>query len=211
MSMARIDLNGMKVAILVANNFEQTEMTEPRIALKDAGAETMIVSPTTDLRISGMHVVHGAKDNMVQGVHHDEKGDSFRVDMPLDEADSNYFGALLLPGGVMNPDQLRVIDKALQFVREFDEMGKPIAVICHGAWTLVSAGILKGRTLTSWPTLQDDIRNAGAHWVDQQVVVDDNLISSRSPADIHAFNEAMIRLFSEGLKPRKELRPAQAM
>ncbi|MCE5198527.1 MAG: type 1 glutamine amidotransferase domain-containing protein [Armatimonadota bacterium] len=194
--MAEQKLNGKKVAILVADNFEQVEMTGPRKALEEAGAQTLIVSP--------------AKGE-VQGVNHDVKADKFHVDIPLDQARAADFDALLLPGGALNPDQLRIMDKAKQFVSEFDEEGKPIAVICHGAWTLVSAGLVRGRTLTSWPSIQDDVKNAGGNWVDQEVVVDDNWVSSRKPDDIPAFNEKMVQLFMEGKKSAKKATHAQAM
>ena len=175
-------LNGMKVAILVADGFEQVELTEPKRALEEQGAETRIVSP--------------AKAE-VQGWKHFDHADKFRVDVPLDQADADDFDALLLPGGVANPDQLRANPKAVQFVRAFFEAGKPVAAICHGPWTLIEAGAAKGRTITSWPSLQTDLRNAGANWVDQEVVVDRDLVSSRKPADIPAFNRQMIALFEK--------------
>jgi protease I len=206
--MAQQNLQGKKVAILVANDFEQVELTKPKEALEQAGAQTFIISPSEDMVINGMTAVHGAK-GQVQGVNHDKPADMFKVDIPLEEAKSSDFDALLLPGGALNPDQLRIIDKAKQFVRDFDEAGKPIAVICHGPWTLVSAGLLKGRTITSWPTLADDIKNVGGNWVDQETVVDSNLLSSRGPKDIDAFNQKMIQLFAEGIKSKKE--PAAAM
>ncbi len=173
-------LNGMKVAILVADGFEQAELAEPKKALEEQGAETRIVSP--------------AKGE-VQGWKHFDHADTFRVDVPLDSADAGDFDALLLPGGVANPDQLRTMPRAVQFVREFFEAGKPVAAICHGPWTLIEAGAVKGRRITSWPSLQTDLRNAGANWVDQEVVLDRNLVSSRKPADIPAFNRQMIKLF----------------
>jgi protease I len=173
-------LNGMKVAILVADGFEQAELAEPKKALEEQGAETRIVSP--------------AKGE-VQGWKHFDHADTFRVDVPLDSAHAADFDALLLPGGVANPDQLRTMPRAVQFVREFFEAGKPVAAICHGPWTLIEAGAVKGRRITSWPSLQTDLRNAGANWVDQEVVLDRNLVSSRKPADIPAFNRQMIKLF----------------
>jgi protease I len=181
-------LSGMKVAILVAEGFEQVELTDPRKALDEAGAETRIVSPAL---------------GEVQGWNHFDKADKFKVDVPLDQADAGNFDALLLPGGVANPDQLRIQPKALQFVREFFDAGKPIAVICHGPWTLIDAGIAKGRTITSWPSLKSDLSNAGAKWVDQEVVVDNGLVSSRKPADIPAFNRKMLEEFAEGNHPKK--------
>ncbi len=150
-------LNGMKVAILAAEGFEQAELTEPRQALEDAGAETRVVSP--------------AKGE-VQGWKHFDKAERVKVDVPLEQADAAEFDALLLPGGVANPDQLRLMPKAVQFVRAFFEAGKPVAAICHGPWTLIDAGVVRGRTLTSWPSLKTDLINAGAMWVDQEVCVD---------------------------------------
>jgi protease I len=175
-------LDGVKVAILVAEGFEQVELTEPRKALDEAGAATRIVSP--------------AKGE-VQGWNHFDKADKFKVDVPLEQADAGNFDALLLPGGVANPDQLRMIAKAVQFVREFFDAGKPVAVICHGPWTLIDAGVAKGRTITSWPSLKADLSNAGAKWVDQEVVVDNGLVSSRKPADLPAFNRKMLEEFGE--------------
>jgi protease I len=177
------ELDGMRVAILAAEGFEQAELLEPRKALAEAGAETSIVSP--------------AKDE-VQGWKHFEKGAKVKVDVPLEQADASAFDALLLPGGVANPDQLRMHSRAVQFVRDFFESGKPVAVICHGPWTLIEAGVVRGRTITSWPSLRTDLANAGANWVDQEVVVDHGLVSSRKPQDIPAFNRKMIEEFAEG-------------
>jgi protease I len=176
-------LNGKKVAILVAEGFEQSEMVEPRRALEQAGAETTLVSPAND---------------EVQGWNHFDKGDRFNVDIELDQAESNDYDALLLPGGVANPDQLRTNPKAVQFVKDFVESGKPVGVICHGPWTLIEAGVVKGRTMTSWPSLKTDLINAGAKWVDQEVVVDKGLVSSRKPADIPAFSKKLIEEIGEG-------------
>jgi protease I len=176
-------LSGMKVAILAAEGFEQAELTEPRKALDDAGAETRVISP--------------AKGE-VQGWKHFDKADRIKVDVPLDQADAADYDALLLPGGVANPDQLRTIPKAVQFVRAFFETGKPVAAICHGPWTLIEAGVVRGRSLTSWPSLKTDLTNAGAMWVDQEVCVDHGLVSSRKPADIPAFNQRMIAEFAGG-------------
>lgn len=174
-------LNGMKVAILAAEGFEQAELTEPRKALQDAGAQIQVVSP--------------AKGE-VQGWKHFDKGERIKVDVPLEQADAGDYDALLLPGGVANPDQLRMMPKAVQFVRAFFETGKPVAAICHGPWTLIDAGVVRGRTLTSWPSLKSDLTNAGAIWVDQEVCVDHGLVSSRKPADIPAFNRKMIEEFA---------------
>ena len=175
-------LDGLRVAILVSTDFEQAEMTEPRKALEQAGATTTIISP---------------QPGQITGVNHDEKADTFNVDMTLDQANPNDFDAVLLPGGALNADFLRMNPKAQDFVKQIDSSGRPIAVICHAPWLLVSAGLVKGRTLTSYQTIQDDIRNAGANWVDQEMVRDRNWVSSRSPKDLGAFNPAMVALFSE--------------
>jgi len=181
-------LNGKKVAILVAEGFEQSEMVEPRKALEQAGAETSIVSP--------------AKGE-VQGWNHFDKGDRFNVDVPLDQASAEDFDALLLPGGVANPDQLRANPAAVQFAKRFVESGKPVGVICHGPWTLIEAGVVEGRTLTSWPSLRTDLINAGAKWVDQEVVADKGLVSSRKPADLPAFSRRLIEEIGEGRHQRR--------
>jgi protease I len=185
-------LNGKRVAILVAEGFEQSEMVEPRKALEGAGAETLIVSP--------------AKDE-VQGWNHFDKAERYNVDVPIEEANADEFDALLLPGGVANPDQLRTQPQAVAFVKRFVESGKPIGVICHGPWTLIEAGAVKGRTLTSWPSLRTDLVNAGAKWVDQEVVVDRGLVSSRKPADLPAFSKKLIEEIGEGVHEGR--RPAQ--
>ena len=176
-------LNGKRVAILVTEGFEQVEMTGPRKALTDAGAKAEIVSPT---------------EGEVQGWNHFDKGDRFNVDVAVDAADANDYDALLLPGGVGNPDQLRANPKAVQFVKHFVDSGKPIGVICHGPWTLIEAGAVKGRTMTSWPSLKTDLANAGAKWVDQEVVTDRGIVSSRKPADIPAFSRKLIEEIAEG-------------
>lgn len=175
------DLKGMKVAILVADGFEQVEMTKPRQALDEAGAKTSIVSPN---------------DGQVRGWNHTEWGDKFPVDVPLNQAKPDDFDALQLPGGVMNPDKLRMNPKAVQFVKAFLDAGKPVGVICHGPWTVIEAGHAKGRRIASWPSLKTDLENAGAEWVDESAVTDRNMVSSRNPNDIPAFNKAMIELFS---------------
>ena len=172
----------MKVAILVENMFEQVEMTEPRKALDKAGAQTVLVSP---------------QQEHVQAVNHDEKGERFKVDLPLDKANPEKFDALLLPGGVANPDRLRINEKAMQFVRSFVDTGKPIAAICHAPWELVEVDAVRGKRVTSWPSLRTDIRNAGGLWVDEVNVTDENITTSRKPEDIPKFNEAMLRLFEE--------------
>lgn len=170
-------LSGMRVAILVSDLFEQVELTEPRRALEEAGATTVLVSnqgPT------------------IRGMRHEKVGDEFSVDLELSRADAARFDALVLPGGTLNADALRTVESAQRFVQAFQDAGKPIAVICHGPWLLVSAGLVAGRTLTSWPSLQDDIRNAGGNWVDREVVVDANWISSRKPDDLPAFNRELL-------------------
>src|SRR5437016_5140307 len=177
-------LNNKKVAILVADGFEQVELTEPKKALEQAGAQTQIVSP---------------KSGQVKGWNHTEWGDKFKVDIALDQADPDQFDALLLPGGVMNPDKLRMDEKAVQFVQAFVTAGKPIAAICHGPWTLIEAGAVNGRQMTSYPSLKTDLKNAGARWVDQEVVVDNGLVTSRKPDDLPAFNRKMIEEFGEGI------------
>lgn len=178
-------LTGMRVAILVTDGFEQAEFTEPRAALEQADATIKVIS--------------NDKHCKVKGYHHDVAADEFDVDMTFAEVDTMDFDAVLLPGGSVNASQIRNIPEAQQIVREMDEEGKPIAVICHGAWLLVSAGLVEGRTLTSWPSLQNDIQNAGGNWVDQEVVVDGNLISSRKPADIPAFNAKIMEVLFERL------------
>ena len=178
--MADADLNGMKVAILVTDGFEQVEMTEPRRALDQAGAKTLLVSP---------------KDDRVKAWKLTDWGDEFAVDVPLAQARANDFDAILLPGGVLNPDKLRMDENAVLFAQAFLDAGKPIASICHGPWTLIETGKLRGRRLASWPSLQTDIENAGAQWVDQEAVVDGNLVTSRKPDDIPAFNREMLALF----------------
>jgi protease I len=179
--MANHRLEGVRVAILVTNGFEQAELEEPRKALNDAGATTILISPQ-----------HGT----VQGMNHDLRGDEFAVDLPMEEADPEDFDAVLLPGGVLNADTLRMNEDARRFVQATDRSGKPIAVICHGPWLLISAGLVKGRSLTSYFTLEDDLRNAGARWQDQETMLDKNWVSSRQPEDIPAFNKAMLQLFA---------------
>src|SRR5881628_2701967 len=176
-------LNGKKVAILVADGFEQVEMTKPRAALDEAGAETKIVS---------------VKSGEIQGMNHADKGDKFDVDLTLDEARPEEFDALMIPGGLMNPDALRSSDEALEFTRHFFREGKPVAAICHGPQVLISASLVRGKTMTSWPAIRADLRNAGAKWINEEVVVDNGLVTSRKPDDIPAFNKKMIEEFSEG-------------
>lgn len=178
-------LNGMHIAILVTDGFEQVELTEPKEALEREGAMITIVSER-----------HGD----IFGFHHDVRGDRFSVDLTFDEAVPQDFDAVLLPGGHVNAGHLRHLEQAQQFIREIQNEGKPVAVICHGPWLLVSAGLVQGRTLTSWPSLQEEIRQAGGNWVDQEVVSDGNWVSSRKPDDIPAFNRAMIELIAERMR-----------
>ena len=181
------DIKDLKVAILVTDGFEQQELTGPREALDAAGANTMIVSPNK---------------GEVEGWNHYDKADKFAVDVALAGAKAADFDALLLPGGVANPDQLRMNPEAVQFVKDFFDAGKPVAVICHGPWTLIEAGVVKGRRMTSWPSVKTDLINAGAEWVDEEAVVDNGLVSSRNPGDSPAFNKRMIEEFAEGTHTR---------
>src|SRR2546429_9257634 len=187
-------LDGKKVAILVTDGFEQVEMTKPREALEEAGAETKIVSP---------------KSGQIQGMNHADKGDKFDVDIPLNEGRPEEFDALMIPGGLMNPDQLRSTPEALEFTRHFFEEGKPVAAICHAPWVLIDAGVVRGRKLTSWPAIKSDVKNAGGKWGNEEVVVDNGLVTSRKPDDIPAFNRKMIEEFCEGKHDaRKEMAAA---
>lgn len=180
-------LTGKRVAILVTDDFEQAELVEPKKALEQAGATTKIIAP---------------KSGQVQGMQHDQKANSFPVDLTLEQANPADFDAALLPGGVVNADALRMEPKAQEFVRTLDRQGKPLAIICHGPWLLVSAGLVRGRTLTSYYTLQDDLRNAGATWLDQELVHDRNWVTSRSPKDLPAFKRGMIELFAHQVATR---------
>lgn len=175
------NLRGLKVAILIADGFEQVEMTEPKKALEEAGAQTFIISPVK---------------GKVKGWKHKVWGDEFPVNQELSHVNAHDFDALLLPGGVINPDTLRLIPEAVDFVKKFIREDKPIAAICHGPLTLINADGVKGKTLTSWPSIKIDLINAGANWVDKQVVSDENLVTSRKPDDIPAFNTGMIELFA---------------
>jgi protease I len=177
-------LSGKRVAILATDGVEQVELTEPRKALDAAGANTKVVSP---------------KSGSIKGWNHTDWGDTIPVDAPLDSASPNDFDALLLPGGVINPDHMRTNESAVNFVRAFFEAGKPVAAICHGPWMLVEADVVRGRRVTSWPSLKTDLRNAGANWADEQVVTDHGLVTSRKPDDIPAFNRKMIEEFAEGV------------
>ncbi|HEY2509696.1 MAG TPA: type 1 glutamine amidotransferase domain-containing protein [Polyangiaceae bacterium] len=180
--MEQTNLKGKRIAMLVTDGFEQVEMTEPRAALERAGAKVDLISP---------------KDDRVRGWKSTEWGDEFRVDVKLEDAKAGDYDAIVLPGGVMNPDKLRVLPSAQALVRGFAEASKPIAAICHGPWTLIDAGVAKGKKLTSWPTLRTDLTNAGAEWTDKDVIVDGNLVTSRMPGDIPAFNRETIALVAQ--------------
>jgi protease I len=178
-------LQGKKIAILVANEgVEQVELTSPREALREAGAEIDLIAPEAE---------------QIQAFNHLDKGDTFSPDKAVGEADPDDYDGLVLPGGVANPDQLRTDTDAVQFVRSFFEAGKPVGAICHAPWTLINADVVDGRTLTSWPSLQTDLRNAGAEWVDEEVHVDQGLVSSRKPDDLDAFNAKLVEEFAEGV------------
>ena len=177
------ELKGKRVAIVATDMVEQVELLEPRKALDEAGATTEVIS---------------IEPGTIQGFNHYDRGDEIPVDRTIEEASAGEYDALLLPGGVGNPDVLRMDENVVSFVRDFFEQGKPVAAICHGPWTLVEAGVVRGRKLTSWPSVQTDIRNAGGNWVDEEVVVDQGLVTSRKPDDIPAFNAKMIEEFAEG-------------
>ena len=177
------ELRGKRIAALVENGFEQSELLEPKAALEAAGAQVDVVSP---------------QQAKVKGWKHTNWGDDVPVDRRLQDATAGDYDALLLPGGVLNPDKLRINEQAVRFVRAFVDSGKPIASICHGPWTLIEAGGIRGRRVTSWPSIATDLRNAGGEWVDQDVVTDNGLVTSRKPDDIPAFNKKMIEEFAEG-------------
>ncbi|MFI4949966.1 MAG: type 1 glutamine amidotransferase domain-containing protein [Caulobacterales bacterium] len=181
--MANDRLNGKTVAVLATDGFEQVELEKPVQALREAGARVEVVAP------------HGGE---IQGFNHHDKGGKTRVDRELAQARPDDYDAIVLPGGVINPDQLRLAPEAIDFVRSFAEAGKPIAAICHGPWTLINAEAVEGKRMTSWPSLQADLRNAGADWVDEEVVVDHGLVTSRKPDDLPAFCAKMIEEFAEG-------------
>jgi protease I len=178
------NLDGVRVAILATDGFEQSELLDPRRALNDAGAKTEVVS---------------LKSGNIRGWKHTEWGETVAVDKTIDSIDAKNYDALLLPGGVMNPDSLRMDVKAVAFVRAFFDSKKPVGAICHGPWTLIEAGVADGRTMTSWPSLKTDIQNAGGTWVDEEAVVDGNLVTSRNPKDIPAFNREIARLFATSM------------
>ena len=180
-------LNGKKVAILATDGVEQVELLEPKAALEKAGARTEVIS---------------LKAGTIQGMNHDEKGDKIPVDRVLADVSPADYDALLLPGGVANPDRLRTDRRAVNFVRDFFERDKPVAAICHGPWLLVEAGVLEGRTITSWPSLKTDIENAGGSWVDTAVQTDQKLVTSRKPDDLPQFNAKMVQTFGRGISER---------
>ncbi|UGS37832.1 type 1 glutamine amidotransferase domain-containing protein [Capillimicrobium parvum] len=190
------ELQGRKIAILVANEgIEQVELVEPRNALEGAGAEVHLIAP---------------EGGEVQAFNHLDKADTFPVDKPVSDASADDYDGLMLPGGVANPDTLRMHQDAVELVDGFVNAGKPIAAICHAPWTLIQAGAVRGRTMTSWPSLQTDLRNAGAEWVDEEVVVDNGLVTSRGPDDLPAFNAKMVEEFAEGAHDvREPARPAR--
>jgi protease I len=182
--MAAKVLSGRKIAFLATDGFEQIELTEPWEKLKEAGAEVYLISP---------------KSGTIQGVHHDKQGDSFPVDKKVEDASADDYDGLVLPGGVFNPDALRLDSASVQFVRDFFKNAKPVAAICHGPWILIEAGVVEGRRLTSWPSLKTDLLNAGADWVDEACVCDEGLVTSRRPSDLQAFCEKAIEEFAEGI------------
>ncbi|HTT21045.1 MAG TPA: type 1 glutamine amidotransferase domain-containing protein [Candidatus Sulfotelmatobacter sp.] len=182
-------LEGMRVAILATDAVEDAELKEPRKALEQAGAQTTLFAP---------------KAGQIYSFNHHDKAATYKVEKTLEEANASQFDAVLLPGGALNADTLRVQPRAQQFVREIDQAGKPVAVICHAPWLLISADLVRGRTITSYHTIQDDVRNAGAKWQDEEVVRDKNWVSSRQPSDIPAFNQAMIELFAESRRAAAE-------
>ena len=181
-------ISGKKIAILATHGFEESELTSPRDALKAAGATVYIVSP---------------ESGELQAFKHLEKGVKVAVDKPLSGANAEDYDAIVLPGGLFNPDQLRVNKQALAFVQAFVKAGKPVAAICHGPWILADAGVLKGRKVTSVPTIRKDIENAGAHWVDEEVVVDNGIVTSRTPKDLASFNAKLIEEIGEGRHERR--------
>jgi deglycase len=187
-------LKGKRFAILATNGFEQSELEEPKRALEAAGAKADVVS---------------LSQGQIRGWKHTDWGSSVAVDVTIDQANPDHYEGLVLPGGVINPDKLRMDPEAVDFVRAFATAGKPIAAICHGPWTLINAGAVRGRKMTSWPSLQADLQNAGAQWVDEPVVVDGGLITSRKPDDLPAFNRKMIERFGEGRRERRDVSAAE--
>jgi protease I len=190
------ELQGTRIAFIATEGVEQVELTEPWKAVEQAGARPELLS---------------IEPGEVQAWNHFDKGDTFRVDRTIEEAQPDEYDALVLPGGVANPDQLRGDENVVAFVRRFAESGKPIGVICHGPWTLIEAGVVRGRRMTSWPTLQTDLRNAGAEWVDEEVVVDHGLVSSRKPDDLPAFTAKIVEEFAEGRHEQSAKKAQQAV
>ena len=188
-------LQGKRVAFLATDMVEQVELTEPWKAVEDAGATPELVS---------------LKEGEIQGFNHYDKADTFRVDRTVEEASADDYDALVIPGGVGNPDTMRMDENAVEFTRQFFEQGKPVGVICHGPWMLIEAGVVRGRKVTSWPSLRTDIRNAGGEWVDQEVVVEQGLVTSRKPADLPAFNEKIVEEFAEGRHEEQAAKPVHA-
>jgi protease I len=188
-------LNSKRIAILATDGFEQSELFEPKKALEDAGAEVKIIS---------------LRSGEIKAWNKTDWGKTIAVDQTVEEADSEEFDALVLPGGVMNPDKLRANREAVDFVRSFGDAGKVVAAICHGPWTLIEAGMVRGKTMTSWPSLKTDLENAGAEWVDQECVTDMGLITSRKPDDLPAFNQKIIEEILEGRHPRRSTTQASS-
>ena len=182
-------LEGLKIAILATDGFEQSELFEPKRALEEAGAETQVVS---------------LEAGEIKGWNEKDWGDSIRVAVTVDRASSENYDALVLPGGVMNPDKLRMNDRAVAFVKSFFDAGKPVGAICHAPWTLIDAGAVEGKTMTSWQSLRKDLENAGAKWVDREVVTDNGLVTSRNPQDLPAFNKKIIEEFAEGIHRKQK-------
>jgi protease I len=190
------ELQGKRVAFLATDMVEQVELAEPWKAVEEAGATPELIS---------------VQEGEIQGFNHYDRADKFKVDRTVEEARADDYDALVVPGGVGNPDTMRTDENAVQFVRDFFEQGKPVGVICHGPWMLVEAGVVRGRTVTSWPSLRTDIRNAGGNWVDQEVVVEDGLVTSRKPADLPAFKAKIIEEFAEGRHERQAAKAATAV
>jgi protease I len=188
-------LQGKRVAFLATDMVEQVELTEPWKAVQDEGAPPELVS---------------LEEGEIQGFNHYDKSDTFKVDRTVEEANADDYDALVIPGGVGNPDTMRTDENAVEFTRQFFEQGKPVGVICHGPWMLVEAGVVRGRTVTSWPSLRTDIRNAGGNWVDEEVVVDNGLVTSRKPDDLPAFNAKIVEEFAEGRHAEQAEKAARA-
>ena len=189
-------LQGKRIAFLATDMVEQVELTEPWQAVKNEGAEPELVS---------------LEEGQIQGFSHYDKADSFKVDRTVEEARADDYDGLVIPGGVGNPDTMRMDENAVDFVRQFFEQGKPVGVICHGPWMLVEAGVVRGRRVTSWPSLRTDIRNAGGNWVDEEVVVDSGLVTSRKPADLPAFNKKIVEEFAEGRHEQQAQKTREAV